>query len=261
MTYSELAKQYQDRDFIPYHKLLSTTEWLSRRETIVERDQACCTSCYKTTSFECDDLNICFDKSDGLVPDQIQFNEIPIDIFKAQRCIQNIKIITPAKDFNLSLGLSDTGILFVSNWRELGQMGRNEIVVNTAVTNNDNKILIIDRRNKKSKIRIDSIPVISNEIVKLHVHHKYYIAGKLPWDYEDAALVTLCNWCHWKIHEETEIPIYSLVTGNLEELNYMPCYRCHGAGFFPQYKHVEGGECFRCRGRLYEELIQTKKIN
>lgn len=30
----------------------------------------------------------------------------------------------------------------------------------------------------------------------LHVHHRYYIAGKDPWEYEDEALVTLCESCH-----------------------------------------------------------------
>jgi hypothetical protein len=30
----------------------------------------------------------------------------------------------------------------------------------------------------------------------LHVHHKYYENGNDPWDYPDAALVTLCAGCH-----------------------------------------------------------------
>jgi|GEM_PF-3079553 len=27
-----------------------------------------------------------------------------------------------------------------------------------------------------------------------------------------------------------------------------PCGRCGGSGYLPQYRHVEGGVCFRCRG-------------
>lgn len=29
----------------------------------------------------------------------------------------------------------------------------------------------------------------------------------------------------------------------------VPCYRCGGTGYLPEFKHVEGGICFRCRGR------------
>lgn len=30
----------------------------------------------------------------------------------------------------------------------------------------------------------------------LHVHHKYYLAGRLPWDYSGNVLITLCHRCH-----------------------------------------------------------------
>jgi len=30
----------------------------------------------------------------------------------------------------------------------------------------------------------------------LHVHHRIYISGKDPWDYENNLLVTLCEDCH-----------------------------------------------------------------
>ena len=32
----------------------------------------------------------------------------------------------------------------------------------------------------------------------LQVHHLYYIANKLPWEYPDEALLTLCDLCHIK---------------------------------------------------------------
>jgi len=35
----------------------------------------------------------------------------------------------------------------------------------------------------------------------LHVHHRYYLKGKKPWDYPDEALVTLCEDCHKYTHE------------------------------------------------------------
>lgn len=38
----------------------------------------------------------------------------------------------------------------------------------------------------------------------LKVHHKYYIEGKEPWEYDDNILVTLCEICHNSQHS-TEI--------------------------------------------------------
>ena len=36
----------------------------------------------------------------------------------------------------------------------------------------------------------------------LHIHHKDYINGFLPWEYPDCMLVTLCEDCHNLIHQE-----------------------------------------------------------
>jgi len=35
--------------------------------------------------------------------------------------------------------------------------------------------------------------------VELNVHHKEYIKGKNPWEYEDDNLITLCVYCHQEI--------------------------------------------------------------
>ncbi len=48
----------------------------------------------------------------------------------------------------------------------------------------------------------------SNKPYHLHVHHNYYVLSNLPWEYPDNALMTLCNWCHWKFHEEHKVPFY-----------------------------------------------------
>lgn len=34
----------------------------------------------------------------------------------------------------------------------------------------------------------------------LNVHHKYYEDGRAPWEYPDAALITICEDCHNKLH-------------------------------------------------------------
>lgn len=35
----------------------------------------------------------------------------------------------------------------------------------------------------------------------LHVHHKHYVQGREPWDYEDDQLAVLCENCHSSRHE------------------------------------------------------------
>jgi 5-methylcytosine-specific restriction endonuclease McrA len=50
----------------------------------------------------------------------------------------------------------------------------------------------------------------------LHVHHRqYHYFGnsgdkKLPWDYTDKYLITLCSDCHSKGHAKFQIPIYQI---------------------------------------------------
>ena len=35
----------------------------------------------------------------------------------------------------------------------------------------------------------------------LNVHHKQYRVDRLPWQYPDDALITLCEDCHVEIHD------------------------------------------------------------
>lgn len=39
----------------------------------------------------------------------------------------------------------------------------------------------------------------------LHVHHRYYITGKEPWEYTDDCYITLCENCHEDFHEKRPI--------------------------------------------------------
>ena len=93
--------------------------------------------------------------------------------------------------------------------------------------------------------------------VALQVHHIHYINGLDPWEYKDSELVTLCEQCHSSYHAQNEVPVYRLEDGNLVEVHYTPCRRCGGAGLFPEFKHVDGGVCFRCHGAMYDELISV----
>ena len=91
---------------------------------------------------------------------------------------------------------------------------------------------------------------ISDKPFFMHVHHKYYILSKLPWEYPDDALVTFCNWCHWEYHKENTVDVFE-DSRMLSKVNFTKCSRCNGAGWFPQYKHVENGVCFECRGQRF----------
>lgn len=83
----------------------------------------------------------------------------------------------------------------------------------------------------------------------LNVHHTYYRIDKQPWEYPDEALQTLCRSCHEQVHREEKIPVLNSLGNKIGY--YKPCYRCNGAGWFPEYSHVEGGICFACRGKKY----------
>lgn len=86
----------------------------------------------------------------------------------------------------------------------------------------------------------------------LHIHHKYYQAGLLPWKYPQDALTTLCWTCHERLHTEIQVPCLDINGNDLGKMT--PCTRCLGAGIFPEYSYIQAGICFRCNGARYEEL-------
>jgi hypothetical protein len=121
---------------------------------------------------------------------------------------------------------------------------------------------LIPNENSKTEIKIIegyevtnyAIAGISEHPIELHVHHKYYIKDKLPWDYPDDALITLCAKCHFEFHENNNVNYFDK---NGSQIKLTPCHRCHGAGHFPEYNHVQWGICFRCNGNKFEELIKV----
>ncbi len=95
-----------------------------------------------------------------------------------------------------------------------------------------------------------SISINTDLIRGLNIHHKYYVQGREPWEYPNEALITLCEDCHHKRHQDKQVPLYTesrhLIT------NLIPCSRCGGRGYLPQYHHVENGICFNCWGEGIE---------
>jgi len=83
------------------------------------------------------------------------------------------------------------------------------------------------------------------------LHHKYYVMTSLPWDYPSEAFQTVCATCHTNIHETTIVPVYAnaeMRDAIQAGANVEVCDRCNGEKIFPQWRHVEGGVCFKCRG-------------
>lgn len=82
----------------------------------------------------------------------------------------------------------------------------------------------------------------------LNIHHKYYVKDKAPWEYEDDALITLCQECHGIEHKTKKTPVYRNI--HLKDISGYAqiCDRCGGEGYLPQYDHVEHGICFKCYG-------------
>lgn len=97
---------------------------------------------------------------------------------------------------------------------------------------------------------------------KLHVHHKYYIKNALPWEIDYSALISLCASCHTKRHENEEINVFNKVGNQLISTNfyYFRCPRCNGSGYLPQFNHVEGGICFKCRGEVISRTVFNNSL-
>lgn len=91
---------------------------------------------------------------------------------------------------------------------------------------------------------------VSEKPYVLHIHHKHYVINKLPWEYNNRDLITLCNWCHEEIHSNEEMEVYFENGDYHSKLN--ACPRCQGGGWIPEYVHIQGGICFNCWGSGFE---------
>jgi predicted HNH restriction endonuclease len=98
------------------------------------------------------------------------------------------------------------------------------------------------------KMHIDYHPTF------LHVHHKYYIKDKLPWEYPSDALTSLCKNCHQEIHDKEKIPVYLNDLMKIE-LDFKNCGKCNGSGYLRQYHYYMNGICFECNGNEFEDNL------
>lgn len=92
----------------------------------------------------------------------------------------------------------------------------------------------------------------------LQIHHLKYIKNRFPWEYDNDDLMTLCNYCHFETHENTDIPVFD-EKGN-QIMGYEKCDRCLGTGVLDIYQHVQGGVCFKCNGNRYNTILIDRKL-
>ena len=250
-------------DFIDYPNQLKTKQWEEKRNRILNRDNHRCQICgkgkSKWTRFNDKFYNVGieYNCSSNTVEDIVSAN-LSVSELKSLIQAKVIKFIETSS--GLCVGVSDNGILGIMD-SNTGNALKSEFIPDNVKFNfirHESGMLYYFAHLKDadlSKIKLEA-PYWTEYPRFLNVHHKHYIIQHKAWEYEDDDLVTLCNECHTKVHKAIGAPVYSDENGYMKEVHLTPCYRCQGTGYFPEYKHVENGICFRCSGARFEEFIQ-----
>ncbi len=222
IDFKTLSAQYSNLELIPYDALLRTKEWIAKRAEILKRDGYVCTRCKRrsTKQFKAKDIK-----------QMIKVDKKKIDWFRVGNYLKLPDYIEDGHYWFFSI----------------------ETLNKSSAYYRDCKYL----KYKDGDIVFALIKASKRYF--LNIHHKLYIFNKLPWDYLDSDLETICNWCHWELHKTEKVKSYTIVDGKFVPTSLTPCKKCNGAGWFPQYEHVEGGLCFRCLGFKFDELIQSRK--
>lgn len=88
-----------------------------------------------------------------------------------------------------------------------------------------------------------------SEINTLVVHHKKYINGRKPWEYDNEWLTTLCIYCHNHIHSHKDQP------------NINDEWRDFREWFYDIYMEIPGYECeFDAHVELYHQFEIDRSI-
>ncbi len=260
-----------------YIELLQSVEWVKKRNEIINRDENKCQSCFNQKYLEKTILP--FNVRPHADKSILLLGEAPFEI-----------IVDKKKSYFSDLKKkSKESILIILDTLDGKIQVLGNCVLNISFTNDDlmreHENLINKQLEKYDTARKDAIKKylmdttlknnlelkksffyrylrenIDNEnsirwfnIKNLHVHHKYYQIGKLPWEYPNEALVTLCWDCHETLHKNLHIPLINELGLRIGKLR--PCSRCFGAGSFPEFSHIQNGICFRCYGAKYDEYI------
>jgi hypothetical protein len=86
----------------------------------------------------------------------------------------------------------------------------------------------------------------------LNVHHRYYVAGRMPWEYPAFALITLCECCHQKNHQEQGSENFGLWEYFFEE--------CGVSSELDQIKFFDAFFYWRCENQISNPLQRLIEI-
>ena len=240
-----------------YAEQLETVEWKTRRKLILERDNMTCHKCLNNSYHE----NLMF----GVLEAQTTFKSKIWDYINAKIIFCN----TPNRlDFKQLSGkicfykFEDNHQILFSvidiDFPFQPEQVRSSIITYASIYHNEERYSLKNNISSAFKYSTLSKEDINQQmdlkkwlyLRNLNIHHKYYQEGKMAWEYPDEALETLCWPCHENIHKNSVIDILD-INGKLLSKREV-CTRCYGAGWFPQYKHVESGICFKCNGSRFD---------
>ena len=250
-------------NLIDYQTQLGCLEWQKKRNQILNRDSHRCQICGKGKSSQvrfndqCWNIGIDYSNSSS----EVLPVSLSVSDFKNLVHAEALKIVKYRNDNHLLVGISDNGVLGVMNADNTPKLQSPDNLRINLIKHPSGLLSFVVRDKDISSdcINVEYSVYLSETPIVLNVHHKHYIIQHKAWEYLDEDLVTLCNECHTKIHQAIGVKVYSDENGYMRHIPLTPCARCYGAGYFPEYKHVENGICFRCRGARFEELIKEQQ--
>lgn len=256
-----------------YYDALYEDEWQAKRQEIISRDSCRCTICGRTRThaLTCPEelmrpaqtfyIGLCYDNNLEIVNDVVTscdkgfLKSGHISLFggKAQTFVleNGVRYLLLGRTYLLTTTVSDLNDLRKETVQYGLSICRDGSLVPILYTDDDLPFAPLQDTTMPRPFKLD-------HPLELHVHHKYYILGRKPWEYPNDALITLCSDCHEKLHKSgiVDIPIYAIDSkGRKIKMEYTPCQKCNGQGYLKEYLYYKGGICFRCNGAKYEELI------
>ena len=90
----------------------------------------------------------------------------------------------------------------------------------------------------------------------LHVHHTYYLIGKMPWEVPDDCLITLCNLCHKKAHEGRNI---STFVRKSPPKNKTKVIKKEVKPKTPRKERREQNKKLKVKNKLKEDIVKVNK--
>jgi len=258
-----------------YQELLQKNEWKAKRKLILRRDHYICKDCHKgaTIRFSFDDRVIVIARINGSKSfssnDIVDESGSTLYAFKKLHKIDGGFIEHHLEGFPFYIFTHHSGLVFISSvpWnRSLKNCEVKDFAV-CRISRYYNSLFFLYRKKEDPYEFIDTHYYPLLDFTKLyspraaeireieycfHVHHKYYIIGNMPWDYNNKALVTLCNKCHADRHQLENIPVWGLDCGGRKiQPDFNRCDRCDGDGYIEIWRHIAKGVCFKCGGTGY----------